>query len=163
MSTARTVFALEAPAGGSQTAQHGDRGGTAIATPVPGVWVIQAAGPLNRKNSARLQRLIDTQLASARCGHLPLRAVIVDLAAVHRIDREGPTALGHARSVCGRLGVDFALAGMPGALYDTSVAVRTRLRGFSVFPTVDFAVDALIGLDPGDEPLAARANAQARL
>ncbi len=137
--TAPTTVSADPGAG-----HRAERGGpAAIDTPVPGVRVLHAADPLDRESSARLLRLVDTQLMLARSGHLRLRAVIVDLSAVHRAEREGPAALTHARYACGRMGVAFALAGMPGALYATPVAVRTRLRGFTAFPTVGLAVDAL--------------------
>lgn len=119
---------------------------------VPGVRVIRVVDVLDRANAARMLRLVDTQLMLTRTGDLRLRAVVVDLSAVHRIDREGPAALTHARYTCWRLGVELALAGIPGALYATPVAVRSRLRGFSVFPTVDAAVDALATHDRGPEP-----------
>ena len=143
----------------SSTSPGGDAPGVLPSTsprlvidmPAPGIRAIHVGGVVGTGSAARLLRLIDSQLMLVRSGHLRLTAVVVDLSQVRALEQGGPEAFAHARYGCGRLGIEFALAGTSGALFSTSLDLRGRLREFRMFPTVDAAVDAFVG--PSKAPL----------
>ncbi|MBW0100862.1 STAS domain-containing protein [Pseudonocardia sp. KRD291] len=111
-------------------------------TPAPGIRLIRVSGVLGGDGSARLLRMIDSQLMLASSGHRRLQAVIIDMEGVEAVHRGGPEALSHIRYACDRRGIDVVLAGCLGPL-STSLSLRERLRGFPNFPTAQAALAAL--------------------
>ena len=119
--------------------------------PAPAVRLISVDGALGPDSSARLLRLLDSQLLLKDSGRRPLDTVLIDVSSLRTLERAGAAALAHARYACQRRDIDFALAGCSGGLFSASLAARSRLRGLRMFPTVDAALDALVRKIGGPE------------
>lgn len=139
-------------------------------TPVPGrltveapaaeIRLIRACGVLDRSSAARLLRLVDAELSLVRTGRHRLSGLIVDLSAVHSLERGGPETLRHARYACARLGIDLVLSGCGVDGPSQALPARTRLAEFRSFPTAGAALHALgrCGCDPTVRGLPSRGD-----
>ena len=120
-----------------------------LSEPAPGVRLISVGGVLGPDGSARLFRLLDSQLQLNNSGRRRLDIVLCDVSSLRALEDAGAVALADARHACRRRGIDFALTGGSGGLFSAPLPTRSRLRGLAIFPTVDTALDALAGTERG--------------
>ncbi|MBW0101343.1 hypothetical protein [Pseudonocardia sp. KRD291] len=107
-----------------------------------GARLVRTRGPMDRRGSVRLLRLVDAELTTVRAGRRMLRNLLIDLSEVTRWTRGGPEAIGHARYACARAGIELLVIG---CTMDSSapLQLRTHLDRCRTYPSVASALDAL--------------------